>query len=151
MVSVLQGQENIKQLQMKAFPSKRGPESSTTPSMITARPTASPQKVTWDEKRLHYYLKSAGKDNVFHHGAKQFSEPEVEAAWAHSSFREWPTRFTQGSCRHHILQLPRNKSEYEPPHAGQAVSCPLAAIGFVFLSPFKTQKTTAQKELVFSL
>lgn len=48
--------------------------------MITARPTTGPQKVTRDEKRLRYYLKSVEKHNVFHHGAKQFSEPEVQTA-----------------------------------------------------------------------
>ncbi len=43
--------------------------------MITARPAS--QK---DEKRLRHYLKSVEKHNVFHNGAKQFSELEVETA-----------------------------------------------------------------------
>lgn len=76
------------------FPSKRDPESSKTPSMITARQTATPQKVTRDEKRLRYYLKLVKKHNVFQYGAEQFSEPELETARDHSSFKVWHTRFT---------------------------------------------------------
>lgn len=52
------------------------------------------EKVTLNEKRLRYYLKSVEKHNVFHYGAKQFPEPEVETAWDYSSFKEWHTRFT---------------------------------------------------------
>lgn len=55
--------------------------------MITGRPSAKPQKPTRDEKRLSYYLKSVEKHifyPLFHHGANQFCEMEMETAWDYS-------------------------------------------------------------------
>ena len=74
---------------------------------------------------------------------KQFTEPEVEAAWHHSSLKGWHRRFTQRSRGHHGLRAARNRSDCELPPEGQAVSRPLWNPSDALLL-FTRHKTTAQ-------